>query len=146
MPSASTIIKAATSVLAASAALIGAFKDNPQLAGGAKTALDAIRRARDSNNPKLRFEAKLAAIEACADAVELQFPGAAEVASWRQTAAALRMRGELAWETQGRRRRATMKALNRETADLLARINERLAQLTPEVLLEGTQREVEGGA
>lgn len=142
MASASTIIKAATSVLAASAALITAFKDNPQLAGGAKSALDKIKQAANSNNPRVRFEAKLAAIEACADAVEAQFPGATEVTSWRRTAAALRVRGELIWQTEGRRRRGAMKELTQETTELLSRINERLVQLTGDVIVEQPRPQV----
>ena len=42
----------------------------------------------------------------------------------------LRMRGELAWNANiGKARRKAMKALNTETAEVLAQVNERLAAL-----------------
>lgn len=144
MASASTIIKAATSALAASAALLTALKENPQLADGAKTALEKIRSATDSQNPRLRFEAKIAAIEACADAVEVQFPGAAEVTEWREAAAALKLRGNLTWDANhGRRRKLEMRKLNDATTKLLERINARLAELTPGVILQDEPKQVE---
>lgn len=125
------IIRTAGSVLAASAAILATIKENPQLAEGATKALDKVKSATNSQNPKLRFEAKLAAIDACADAVETNFGNVEEAGNWRREAAALRVRGDLTWNAhQGKERRAAMRGLNEETAQVLARINERLTQLT----------------
>lgn len=134
------VIKTATSVLAASAALLAALKENPQIGESVKGALDKVKGAASSKNPKVRFDGKLAAIEACADAVEAEFPGSAEVTSWRQAAASLRMRGALIWSSEhGRKRKKSMAALNEETSRLLASINERLAGLTLTISSEATR-------
>lgn len=126
-----TILKTAGSVLAASAAILATIRENPQLADGATRALDKVKAATNSQNPKLRFEAKLAAIDACADAVEANFGNNEEAARWRREAAALRVRGDLTWHAHhGKQRRKAMRALNEETSVVLAHINERLAQLT----------------
>ncbi len=144
MPSPVTIIKAATSVLAASAALLTALRENPQLSEGAKSAVGKIRKALTSKNPKVRFEAKLTAIEACADAVEVQYPAAPEVTAWRQMASTLRVRGDLAWHAkQGKERKAALAELNDETTTLLAQINARLAELTPGAIPEAAREAVE---
>lgn len=143
MPNAATIIKAASSVLAASAALLTALKDNPQVAEGAKTALNKIRSATSSGRPKERFEAKLAAIEACADAVEVLHPESEEAALWRQIANTLRMRGELAWNSlEGGKRKAALKELSEETTTLLAEINARLTELTPGLRVQAAEKEL----
>lgn len=68
-----SLIRTTTSVLAASAALLAALRDNPEIKGGIDQALTKIKSATDSRNPKLRFEAKLTAIETAADAVETEF-------------------------------------------------------------------------
>lgn len=131
MPNLGLIIKTAGSVLAASAAVLGALKENPQLADGATRALDKVRSAMDSQNPKLRLDAKLSAIEACASAVEVQFGKSEEAERWRAEAAALRVRGELAWAAHtGKQRRRRMKTLSAETAEVLDHINTRLTELT----------------
>lgn len=129
-----SLIRTTTSVLAASAALLAALRDNPEIKGGIDQALTKIKSATDSRNPKLRFEAKLTAIETAADAVETEFGRRDQAAEWRQASAALRMRGELIWHAnEGRQRRKAMKALNSETTDLLERINTMLRTLTPTV-------------
>ncbi len=126
-----TILKTAGSVLAASAAILATLRENPQLTEGATKALNKVKAATDSQNPKLRFEAKLAAIDACADAVEANFGKNEEAGTWRREAAALRVRGDLTWNAHhGKQRRRSMRALNEETSTVLAHINERLAQLT----------------
>lgn len=125
------ILKTTGTVLAAAAAVLTALKENPQLADSATKALDKIKSAGRSRNPKERFEAKLAAIDACATAVETEFDRQDEAGRWRREAAALRMRVDLAWEAhRGKRRRRAMAELNDETATLLDHINERLAALT----------------
>lgn len=129
-----SLIRTTTSVLAASAALLAALRDNPELKDGLDQAVAKIKSATNSQNPKLRFEAKLAAIEAAAEAVESEFGRHDQAAQWRQGATALRMRGELIWHAnEGRQRRKAMKALNAETTDLLERINALLRTLTPHV-------------
>lgn len=126
-----TILKTAGSVLAASAAILATLKENPQLTEGATKALDKVKAATNSQNPKLRFEAKLAAIDACADAVEANFGDHEEASKWRREAAALRVRGDLTWHAHhGKQRRKAMRLLNEETTVVLAHINERLTQLT----------------
>lgn len=123
-------ITTASGVIAATATLLGALRENPQLAEAVDGAVDKLKRATNSDNPKLRFEAKLNAIEVAALAVEETFPSAGEPAGWRRQAQALRMRGELAWSANtGQARRKAMKSLNAETAEVLAQVNERLAAL-----------------
>lgn len=124
------IVTTATGVIAATATLLTALRENPHLAEGIDSAVDKLRKAMDSENPKLRFEAKLHAIEVAADAVAETFPQALEPNGWRRQAQALRMRGELAWNAQtGQARRKAMKALNAETAEVLTQVNQRLAEL-----------------
>ena len=123
-------IKTASTILATSVALLTAMRENPQIAEGIDSAIDKLKKATNSQNPKLRFDAKLAAIVAAADAVEQTFPGAAEPAGWRRQAQALRVRGELAWHSNtGGHRRKAMKALNAETAEVLSQVNARLIDL-----------------
>ena len=123
-------IKTASTILATSVALLTAMRENPQIAEGIDSAIDKLKKATNSQNPKLRFDAKLAAIVAAADAVEQTFPNAAEPAGWRRQAQALRVRGELAWHSNtGGHRRKAMKALNAETAEVLSQVNARLIDL-----------------
>lgn len=128
------VIKAATSALAASAALLAALKDAPKVTDAAKTTVDNIKSALRNRSAKVRFDAKIDAIEACADAVDEAFPGTEDAKVWRQKAASLRMRGELAWASRrGSQRRAAMRQLDDETAALLTTINERLTMLSPDL-------------
>ena len=128
------VIKAATSALAASAALLAALKDAPNVTDTAKSTIDKIKSALRNRSAKVRFEAKIDAIETCAVAVEKVFPGTEEATVWRQKVASLRMRGELAWTSRrGSQRRAAMRQLDEETGALLTTINERLATLSPEL-------------
>lgn len=128
------VIKAATSALAASAALLAALKDAPNVTDTAKSTIDKIKSALRNRSAKVRFEAKIDAIETCAVAVEEVFPGTEEATVWRQKVASLRMRGELAWTSRrGSQRRAAMRQLDEETGALLTTINERLATLSPEL-------------
>lgn len=123
-------IKTASTILATSVALLTAMRENPQIAEGIDSAIDKLKKATNSQNPKLRFDAKLAAIVAAADAVEQTFPSASEPAGWRRQAQALRVRGELAWHSNtGGHRRKAMKALNAETAEVLSQVNARLIDL-----------------
>ena len=92
-----TIIKAAGGVVAATATLITLLKDNPQLSEGLNSTIEKIKSSTNSENPKIRFDGRIKAIETCADAVEESFPELTEPADWRRKASALRMRGELAW-------------------------------------------------
>lgn len=125
------ILKTAGSVLAATAAVLTALKENPQLSKTATNALGKVRDAARSRNPKERFEAKLTAIDACATAVDTEFGRDAEAQTWRRQAAALRLRADLAWSThRGKQRRTAMRTLNEETSTLLDQINHRLASLT----------------
>lgn len=131
----SVIIKTATGVIATSLALLSALRENPQIGQGIDTAIDKLRSATNSDNPRLHFEAKVAAIEAAATAVSETFPGAAEPEGWRRQAKALQMRGTLAWDSnRGKARRKAMKHLNRETAEVLASVNARLIALQAETL------------
>lgn len=128
------VIKAATSALAASAALLAALKDAPKVTEAAKATVDNIKSALRNKSAKVRFDAKIDAIEACADAVDEAFPGTEDAKVWRQKAASLRMRGQLAWASRrGSQRRAAMRQLDDETATLLTTINERLAMLSPDL-------------
>lgn len=123
-------ITTASGVVAATATLLGALRENPQLAEAVDGAVDRLKKSMNSENPKLRFEAKLHAIDVAADAVAETFPHAVEPSGWRRQAQALRLRGELAWSANtGKARRKAMKALNGETAEVLAQVNERLAAL-----------------
>ena len=124
------IVKTAGGLIATTATLLTALRENPQISKGLDDAFGKLKSSANSENPKLRFDAKLAAINVAADAVDETFPGAKEPEGWRRQAQALRVRGELAWSANtGKARRKAMKALNAETAELLASINERLASL-----------------
>lgn len=126
-------VKTATGVIATTAALLSALRDNPQVSRGIDEAVAKLKQAADSQNPKLRFDAKLQAIDTAADAVTASFPRADDAEGWHRQAQALRVRGELAWNSQsGGRRRKAMKALNSETAEILAQVNARLQQLQAE--------------
>lgn len=129
----SIFVKAAGGVIATTVALLTALRENPQIGQGVDSAIEKLKAATNSENPKLHFDAKLSAIDAAADAVEETFPGATEPAGWRRQAKGLRMRGELAWNTnKGKARRKAMKALNTETAEVLAGVNNRLIALQSE--------------
>ncbi|WP_040283555.1 hypothetical protein [Tessaracoccus massiliensis] len=124
------IVTTASGVIAATATLLNALRENPQLSESIDGAVGKLRSSMNSENPKLRFEAKLNAIDVAATAVEETFPYATEPSGWRRQAQALRMRGELAWSANtGKARRKGMKALNAETAEVLSQVNERLAEL-----------------
>lgn len=128
------IVKTAGSVVAVTATLLGVLKENPQLSKGLNSTIDKIKAATNSENPKLRFDGRIAAIEACADAVAENFPELAEPDQWRRKASALRMRGELAWNANsGKERKKAIAALNEETAAVLEMVNKRLTHLTEDV-------------
>ena len=124
------ILKTTGAAVATTVTLVSALRENPQIAKSLDNLVGKLQSATDPNNAKLRFDAKMAAIDTAADAVERAFPEAKEPQGWRRHAQALRVRGELAWgaNTGGVRRKA-MKSLNAETAELLEQINVRLAQL-----------------
>ncbi len=125
------VIKAATGVVAATTTLVTLLKDNPQLTEGVSATVDKLKAATSSNNPKVRFDGRIQAIETCADAVSENFPELSEPAEWRRKASALRVRGELVWNSQqGRERKKAMAELNEETASLLHNVNARLSQLS----------------
>ena len=125
------IIKATTGIVAATATLIGVLKENPQLSEGMNSTIDKIKSATNSENPKIRFDGRIKTIEVCADAVAENFPELPEPEQWRRRAAALRMRGELAWNAnRGKTRKQAMTALNEETAAVLEAVNARLVDLT----------------
>lgn len=125
------IIKAATGVVAATATLVTLLKDNPQLTEGVSSTVDKLKSATNSKNPKLRFDGRIKAIETCAEAVEENFPDLTEPEQWRRKAAALRMRGELAWSANsGKDRKKAMLSINEEVAVVLHEVNARLAELT----------------
>lgn len=125
------IIKAASGVVAATATLLTLLKDNPQLSDTLNSTVEKVKAATNSSNPKLRFDGRITAIEACADAVAENFPDLTEPERWRRKASALRMRGELAWSAnRGKVRKKAMTALNEEVAAVLRDVNERLADLT----------------
>lgn len=127
-------VKTAGGVIATSVALLTALRENPQIGEGIDAAIDKLKSATNSENPKLRFDAKIGAIEAAATAVEETFPDATEPEGWRRQAKALRMRGELAWNAnRGKTRRKAMKALNTETGEVLAGVNSRLIELQSEL-------------
>lgn len=129
----SIIVKTAGGVIATTAALLTALRENPQIGQSVDSAIGKLKEATNSENPKLRFDAKLGAIDAAANAVEETFPHATEPDGWRRQAKALRMRGELAWTANsGKARRKAMKALNAETTEVLASVNTRLVELQAE--------------
>ncbi len=125
------IVKAATGIVAATTTVVTLLKDNPQLTEGFSSTVDKIKSATNSDNPKLRFDGRIQAIDTCADAVAANFPELTEPAEWRRKASTLRVRGELAWNAnQGKARKKAMAELNAETAVVLEEVNARLAQLT----------------
>ena len=126
----SVFIKTATGVIATSIALLTALRENPQISETIDSAVEKLKTSTNSDNPRLRFDAKISAIEAVADAVDETFPTATEPEGWRRQAKALRMRGALAWDSNsGKARRKAMKHLNQETAEVLAGVNARLVEL-----------------
>ena len=128
------IIKTTGAAVATTVTLVSALRENPQIAKSLDDLVGKLKSATDANNPKIRFDAKMAAIDTAADAVELAFPEATEPAGWHRHAQALRVRGELIWgANSGGTRRKAMKALNAETAELLEQINQRVASLQKEV-------------
>lgn len=134
MANVSTILKAATGVIATTVTILGALRDNPQLGDGVSKTIEKLKSAANSENPKIRFDGKLAAIEACADAVDENFPHSPEPETWRARTKTLRMRGELAWNAnQGAARKKAIKALTAEATQLLESVNERLINLNSPV-------------
>ncbi|HSO70339.1 MAG TPA: hypothetical protein VLQ67_11955 [Arachnia sp.] len=124
------IIKTTGAAVATTVTLVSALRENPQIAKSLDDLVGKLKSATDANNPKIRFDAKMAAIDTAADAVELAFPEATEPAGWHRHAQALRVRAELVWgANSGGTRRKAMKSLNAETAELLEQINQRLASL-----------------
>lgn len=138
MGKAGAIIKTTGAVIATTMTILTALRENPQLSDGVNTALDKLKAVTRTDNPKLRFDGKLAAIDACADAVEENFPEAPEPPVWRVRTKTLRMRGELAWNAnEGKRRRQALKGLVSEATELLELVNARLTELaTPADSLE----------
>ena len=125
-----TIVKTASGVIATTIALFTALRENPQISAGIDDALAKLKEAARSDKPKTRFEAKLAAIEAAADAVDQTFPDPTDPDGWRRQTRALRVRGDLAWNANtGAPRRRALKALNAETAEILTHVNTRLVEL-----------------
>ncbi len=123
-------LKAATGAIATTVTLVTALRENPEIAKSLDGLVTRVKETTDGDNPKRRFDTKMAAINTAADAVELAFPEATEPAGWRRQAQALRARGELIWGANaGATRRKAMKSLDAEVTELLDRINERLAQL-----------------
>lgn len=124
------ILKTTGAVIATTVTILTALRENPQLSEGIDAALGKLRAATRTDNPKLRFDGKLAAIDACADAVEENFPEAPEPPIWRVRSKTLRMRGELAWNAnEGRSRRKAIKSLTTEATELLEQVNARLTEL-----------------
>ncbi len=124
------ILKTTTAAVATTVTLVSALRENPQIAKSLDDLVGKLQTVTDPNNPKLRFDAKMAAIDTAADAVERAFPEATEPAGWHRHAQALRVRAELVWSANsGGNRRKAMKSLNAETAELLEQINARLTQL-----------------
>ena len=124
------ILKTTGAAVATTVTLVSALRENPQIARSLDDLVGKLQSVTDPNNAKLRFDAKMAAIDTAADAVALAFPEATEPAGWHRHAQALRVRGELIWgANSGGTRRKAMKSLNAETAELLEQINARLSQL-----------------
>lgn len=137
MGKASTIIKTTSAVVATTVTLLTALREHPQITQGVDTALAKLKSATRGDHPKTRYDDKLAAIEACALAVEENFSETPEPAVWRVQVKALRIRGELAWSANsGSARRKAMKALTAEATELLAKVNERLLALSGTVPLD----------
>ena len=124
------ILKTTTAAVATTVTLVSALRENPQIAKSLDDLVGKLQTVTDPNNPKLRFDAKMAAIDTAADAVERAFPEATEPAGWHRHAQALRVLGELIWgANSGGTRRKAMKALNAETAEVLSQVNARLIDL-----------------
>ncbi len=135
-----TFIKMAASIFAATSALLGAVRDNPQLSQGLSDAGQRLKQVANSRNPKLRLDAKLAAIDASAAALTEHFPEADEPREWQRRAAALRTRADLAWNAnRGRDRKRAMSAVNGATNELLEAISARLTELTDGAASGGTR-------
>lgn len=126
----SVFVKTAGGIIATTVTLLTALRDNPQVAHGIDSGIAKLKEATNSENPKIRLDGKLRAIEVAADAVEANFPGAAEPQGWRRQATGLRMRAELAWtSTTGQARRKAIKAIALETTEVLSQVNARLIEL-----------------
>lgn len=126
----SLILKTAGGAVATTVTLVTALRENPEIAKSLDGLLGRLKEAAAGDQPKRRFDAKMAAIDTAADAVAQAFPEATEPAGWRRQAQALRVRGELAWSAnRGAVRRKAMKSLDAETGELLQQINTRLAAL-----------------
>lgn len=126
----SAFVKTASTIVATTATLLHALKENPQIAERIDATMHKVQEAANSRNPKVQFESKLVAIETAADAVEQNFADSVEPQQWRRQATALRLRGELAWRAhRGKERTQLLKQLQDETAELLSGINNRLIEL-----------------
>ena len=129
----SAFVKAATPVVVTTVALLKEYRESPELRKGVDAAIAKLKKTTRSVSLKERIEAKINAIIVAADAVDEITPHSSEPAGWRRQAQTLRMRSDLAWNSnRGSSRRKVIKALEAETAELLAEINERLVQLQGE--------------
>lgn len=125
------VIKTALKVVTASAAVLKALDDNPRISEKAGDVLAKAKEAAASRSPKRRFEAKMTAIEACAEAAESEFGETERAEQWRKQASALRVRAELMWNAaSGKQRRQQMRQINSETTALLDQINQQLMTLS----------------
>lgn len=126
-----SFIKKATTVLTATATLFAMLRENLEIKHSLDSTIAKLKQAANSRSAKVRFDAKLLAIEAAADTAEKQFGATEQAADWRRAAAALRTRGELIWHAnEGKQRRQGMKALMSETTALLDRINHELTNMS----------------
>lgn len=126
----SAFVKMAGSIVATTAALLTALRDNPAVKEGVDSAAGKLKAAAQSKNPKFKLDAKIEAIEAAAKAVDATYPGATEPEGWTRQAKALHMRADLAWNGHdGKARRKAMKALTAETLEVLDGVNTRLHEL-----------------
>lgn len=129
---ATNVLKTAGALLSASSVLWNSLKENEEITQKAKAAADKVRDALKSRNPKARFDATLAALDSCVDALQNEFSLTDETQAWRKRVASLRIRGELAWgAAQGRKRKDALKGLSQEAGELFNQINARLIELSP---------------
>lgn len=125
------MIKAAGAAVATIATISATLRDNPQIGSQVSKAFDRVRQTTTSRSPKQRFDARLDAVEACADAVDEAFPDNQETREWRRRVKGLRVRGELLWSSiKGRERRTKLKELDAEAVELLSRVQERLVSMS----------------
>ncbi|WGT47532.1 hypothetical protein [Tessaracoccus lacteus] len=126
----SVFVKTAGGIVATTTTLLALLRDNPQISQAIDGAVAKLKETANSENPRLRLDAKIKAIEVAADAVEASFPDAREPAGWRRQASALRLRLDLAWTANtGTARKKALKALTAETLEVLSEVNARLIEL-----------------